>query len=162
MIYTTDKLIDLLLLKPIQRELEQLHVHHTFIPSYNDFSGVNHERLQQRMKDYHVKILGWDDIGQHLTLFPDGKWIIGRDFEKDPASIYGHNTGAVSIEMIGNFDSDAITGVQYANMIELSRFLRDEYHLDIVFHRDYNKQKSCPGMSIEKTRFLIDIENWKL
>ena len=56
------------------------------------------------MKAYHVTYNGWNDIGQHFTIFPDGLILTGRSLEKSPACIYGQNANAICIENLGNFD----------------------------------------------------------
>jgi hypothetical protein len=33
------------------------------------------------MKECHVQQNGWADIGQHLSIFPDGTIVTGRSFE---------------------------------------------------------------------------------
>jgi len=84
---------------------KELHVHHTWAPSHKDFNGKNGIQLQEAMRKYHVETNGWSDIGQHVTLLPDGLFVTGRDFSKTPASIAGYNTGAFACEMLGNFDT---------------------------------------------------------
>ena len=34
--------------------------------------------FQEGMYHYHTVVNGWEDIGQHLTLFPDGSWLTGK------------------------------------------------------------------------------------
>ncbi|WP_406242336.1 hypothetical protein ACF3M2_18700 [Tissierella carlieri] len=56
------------------------------------------------MKKFHINNNDQSDIGQYLTLMPDGKWVTGRIFDIQPASIRGCNTEALAIEMLVNFD----------------------------------------------------------
>lgn len=144
-----------------------LQIHHTWRPDYSNFTGSNHMRLQESMKTFHTNPVnkggrGFSDIAQHLTLFPDGKWVTGRSFEAIPASIANHNTGAFAIEMLGNFDSghDTMTGAQHKAIIEVSNYLVTHYKLRIVFHRDY-APKTCPGSSIDKASFINDVNNFR-
>src|SRR5690606_6116848 len=84
--------------------LKQLHIDHTWKPVKSQFNGDDHLKWQSSMRKYHINSNGWADIGQHLTLTPDGKLVTGRAFNKDPASIKGWNENALAVEMMGNFD----------------------------------------------------------
>lgn len=150
----------------VKRKIKVIQLHHTFSPSYKHFNGSNHLALQQNMKNYHVKTNGWNDIAQNLTIFPDGKIVLGRDLEKTPAGIYGANTNGICIECIGNFDSggDVMTSSQQCAIVDVLRLLLKKFGLDpqsgITYHAwwsangknlgDYVQGKSvktCPGTS---------------
>lgn len=146
---------------------DQIHIHHTWKPTHHNFTGDNHMAMQQAMKDYHTNSLGWADIGQHLTLFPDGRWLTGRAFDMTPASIKGWNTGALAVEMVGNFDRpdsniyndlgyDVLEGRQKKEILKLMRYFIDKYGEEsIVFHRDNpNAGKTCPGSSLNKESMI--------
>lgn len=152
------------------RELErnrykQLHIHHTWKPTHRNFNGSNYIPIQQGMKNYHVNTNKWADIAQHLTLFPDGVWLTGRPFNVTPVSISGWNTGALAVEMIGNFDLpntnpfnvlgyDKLEGRQKEEILKLIRYFIDKYGENSVkFHRD-NASKSCPGTSLDKAQMI--------
>lgn len=159
--------IDQLLKELDKHKFKQLHIHHTWKPAHSNFKGNNQMAMQQSMKDYHTKSLGWDDIGQHLTLFPDGKWVTGRPFTKTPASIKGWNTGALAVEMIGNFDNpgtgsynslgyDKLEGAQKKEILKLIKYFIDKYgEGSIKFHRDNpTAGKTCPGTSLDKSTLI--------
>ncbi|BAH39244.1 MAG TPA: amidase [Gemmatimonas aurantiaca] len=93
----------------VGRTVLTLQQHHTWSPSYRQFSGANHFELQQGMKYHHVTNNGWADIGQHFTSFPDGSIMTGRSLELVPACIKGQNAHAICIEHIGNFDAGSDT-----------------------------------------------------
>lgn len=137
---------------------KQLHIHHTWKPEHKDFKGNNHIVMQQSMKNYHTKSNGWSDIGQHLTLFPDGKWLTGRPFNITPASIKNWNTGALAVEMIGNFDigHDTLKGEQLNQILLLIRYFIDKYsEQSIKFHREGpGVTKTCPGTSLDKSKLI--------
>ncbi|WP_159436154.1 N-acetylmuramoyl-L-alanine amidase [Anaerosalibacter sp. Marseille-P3206] len=152
------------LLKELDRyKFKQLHIHHTWKPEHKDFKGNNHIAMQQGMYNYHTKTLGWQDIGQHLSLFPDGKWVTGRPFNITPASIKGWNTGALAVEMIGNFDigHDALGGKQKENILKLVKYFIDKYgEGSIKFHREGpGVAKTCPGTSLNKAKLIQDAKN---
>lgn len=148
-------------------KFKQLHVHHTWKPAHSSFKGNNHVAMQQSMKDFHTKSNGWSDIGQHLTLFPDGAWLTGRPFNISPASISGWNTGALAVEMIGNFDIpgtsvkndlgyDLLQGRQKEEILKLIKYFLDKYgESSIKFHREGpGAGKTCPGTSLDKNKLI--------
>jgi peptidoglycan hydrolase-like protein with peptidoglycan-binding domain len=177
---TTDELIKYVKEFKWKRKIKQLHVHHTWRPNHSSYNGSNGEQLQQNMYVYHTKSKneggrGWSDIGQHLTLLPDGRWIIGRDLNKTPASIKGWNTGSLAIEMVGNFDEgkDKFEGEQAKAMFKFTAFFVNYKNLkfntdgtyendDIRFHRDHpSVSKSCPGTSITRQWFMNELLKYK-
>ncbi|MBU5439629.1 N-acetylmuramoyl-L-alanine amidase [Tissierella sp. MSJ-40] len=160
-------------------KFKQLHIHHTWKPAHKSFTGNNHIAIQQSMYNYHVNSNGWSDIGQHLTLFPDGAWVTGRPFNIAPASIKGWNTGALAVEMIGNFDIpgtgaindlgyDLLQGKQREEILKLMRYFINKYGEDsIKFHREGpGVTKTCPGtrldkiMLIKEAKALTDKKHW--
>lgn len=164
-ILTTEQLMTRLKGFKFTRQIKQLHIHHTYAPSHKDYNGSNGLQLQQNMADYHIKTRGWQAIGQHLTLLPDGRWVTGRDWNTDPASITGWNAGAFAIEMLGNFDSghDIFTGKQAEAIYAFSAVFMKQMGLDInsdlKFHRDNpTAGKTCPGTSINKANFITEVK----
>lgn len=139
---------------------KELHVHHTYLPNHSNFNGNNHIALQEAMQKYHVNTNGWSDIGQNITLAPDGKVITGRDFGKSPASIKGFNEGAFAVEMIGNFDvgNDKLEGAQLDSILKLAKYFHDKGRY-IRFHRE-NSTKTCPGSSIDKEVFMAAVKEY--
>ena len=147
----------------IARTILIIQHHHTYIPSYVHFKGNNHFELQKSMKNTHINANGWADIGQHLTIFPDGSIVTGRSFEKSPACINGNNANAFCIENIGNFDkgADLMTTEQKNAIISITAILCRKFSLAadtnrIVYHHWFNlstgvrnngsrNNKSCPG-----------------
>ena len=150
--------IDKLIKQLDKYSFQQLHIHHTYKPSHKDFDGKNHIALQQGMYNYHVNQLKWSDIGQHVTLMPDGWFVTGRDFFMTPASIKGWNKGAFAVEMLGNFDKghDAFEGEQKESMLKLTRYFINRFGTESVkFHNEGpGVTKTCPGTSIQKELFI--------
>lgn len=154
---TTAQLLEYVRNFKFTRRVTQWHIHHTYKPDYKDFNGSNHETLNTNMKSYHINTNGWSDIGQHLTLYPDGVWLIGRDLNKDPASILGWNTGAICVETIGNFDTgaDKLTQKQQDALYEVTEFMVEVMKLEPHFHRDSpTAGKTCPGSGIDRETFF--------
>lgn len=153
-----------------KHKFKQLHIHHTWKPTHKSFTGNNHIVMQQSMKNYHVNTNKWSDIAQHLTLFPDGIWLTGRPFNIAPASISGWNTGALCVEMVGNFDTkgtgqfndlgyDELKGQQKQEILKLIKYFIDKYgEQSIKFHRE-NANKTCPGTSLDKNKLIQEAKN---
>ncbi|WP_299367037.1 peptidoglycan recognition family protein [Winogradskyella sp.] len=147
----------------VARTVLTIQEHHTWRPSYSVFDGQNHFELQRNMRDYHVNHNGWSDIGQHISIFPDGEIVTGRSFERSPACIFGQNSNAFCIENIGNFDAggDIMHPEQSDSIIRVTAILCKKFDLpintkSIVYHHWFNLStgkrnngsggnKSCPG-----------------
>ena len=148
----------------IKRKIKLIQLHHTYSPSYKEFNGENHEKLQNGMRNYHVNTNGWADIAQHFTIFPDGVIMSGRNLETAPAGIYGANSNGICIECLGNFDKDrdVMTEAQKNAIVAVARILLDKFGLSaengVTYHAwwtsdgkslgDYIKgesAKTCPG-----------------
>jgi len=156
-ILTADQLISRLK----GRKYKYSQIHHTWKPNHSSFNGKNHLRLQQGMYDNHTQVRGWDNIGQHVTLMPDGTFVTGRPFDKTPSGISGYNTGAFMTEMLGDFDEgrDKLEGAQLNAMLKLQHFLTTECGAKIMFHREH-APKTCPGTGLDKGAFLKQVANY--
>ena len=112
--------------KSVTRTVTKLQIHHTGSPSYSNFykSGGGHEdelTRQHNMKSFHVNSRKMNDIAQHFTVFPNGKIVTGRSLNSNPAGISGWNSGAICVEIYGNFDKgqDTMTAEQKKAVIML-------------------------------------------
>ncbi len=148
---------------------KQLHIHHTWKPAHSSFNGKNHMELQEGMKKFHINVNDWSDIGQHLTLMPDGLWVTGRPFNITPASVKGWNTGALAVEMLGNFDIkgkglennlgyDKLEGKQKEEILKLIKYFGERFgYSNVVFHREGpGTNKTCPGTSLDKEKLIAE------
>lgn len=147
----------------IARTVLFIQEHHTFSPSYIHFKGDNHFTMQRGMKNHHVNNNGWSDIGQHFTIFPDGRILTGRSLERSPACIFGNNKHAICIESVGYFDTgkDQMTSEQRQSIIAVTAALCKRFNIPvstdrIVYHHWFDLStgartngsgvtKSCPG-----------------
>lgn len=172
--YSLNEMIDLIENFNIERKITQIHIHHTWRPTKEQYSDANDkERIILGMYNYHTIDRGWADIGQHFTVSPDGLIWDGRSMEMNPASITGMNTGAIAIEMIGDFDigREKLEGSQLRAVINLVSILLEKFNLttnSIIFHNE-GSTKTCPGTSIDKGWFInkvnevsnVEHEEWK-
>jgi len=144
----------------VKREVTHIQLHHTWRPTKRGYElAKDKEQVIRSLYHYHTRVLGWSDIGQHFTVSPDGLIWDGRDLNKNPAGIRGHNQGGVSVEMIGNFDlgQEALVEPQLGSVLHLCLVLIEKFQLktsDIIFHREKAPYKSCPGTSIDKSWFI--------
>ncbi|WP_206186510.1 N-acetylmuramoyl-L-alanine amidase [Thermoflavimicrobium daqui] len=140
----------------------EVHVHGTWQPDFADFTGTNHLELQDAMKKFHTIDRGWDDIAQHITIFPDGKIVTGRDINNPPASAVGYNdpdddhVHPFMFEMVGNFDigHDKLDGVQLDTALRICRFFHIKQGAVIKFHNEMTDKKTCPGSGVDKAWFV--------
>ncbi|WP_053216042.1 peptidoglycan recognition protein family protein [Guptibacillus hwajinpoensis] len=153
-IITADQVIEMLK----GRKYSRAQVHHTWKPNHSDFNGKNHIALQDSMYRYHVNVRGWDNIGQHLTLMPDGLFVTGRPFWSMPAGIKGYNTGAFMIEHLANFDNghDKLNGAQLNSSLKVYQYLVKECGAEIMFHNEH-AAKSCPGTGVNRDDFIYSV-----
>ena len=167
---TEDEFKNWLKNKSVSRTVNKLQIHHTGSPSYSNFfksNGTHEDELtrQKNMKSFHVNSRGMSDIAQHFTIFPNGKIVTGRSLNSNPAGITGWNTGAICVEIYGNFDKgqDTMKDAQKKAVIMLYGELCKKFKLTpstntIRCHAwftsggtylgDYypaKSRKSCPG-----------------
>ena len=152
----------------VTRKINLIQQHHTWLPSYKHFNGSNHFTMLAGMETYHKKQMGWKNIAQNITTFPDGKIAVSRPFNIPPDGTIGFkaNENGIAIEHVGNFDvgQDVMTEEQKETIVYLNALLCIKFGLDpsidtITYHHwwslkngervldkgpDYNV-KTCPG-----------------
>ncbi|WP_081755945.1 peptidoglycan recognition family protein [Paucisalibacillus sp. EB02] len=161
---------DWLFNQQIPREIHLIQQHHTWKPSYKNFHGNNHFQLLNSMQNHHMKTMGWDNIAQNITTFPDGKVAVSRPLNIAPEGSIGPkaNKHGIAIENIGNFDigHDVMTKEQEETIVYITALLCLKFGLTpsldtITYHHwwhyktkdrvlddaNNNDVKSCPGTS---------------
>ncbi|WP_254847845.1 peptidoglycan recognition protein family protein [Paenibacillus amylolyticus] len=150
----------------ITRAISRLQVHHTWLPNYSTRRNQDHFKCLEGIRTTHLSN-GWSGTGQNITVFEDGKIAISldRDLNMTPAGIKGANTGALCVEIIGNFDigGDSITDAQKQAVLHLYACLAIKLDIPvdtnhIVYHAWYTSSgdwlgdyvqgrssKTCPG-----------------
>ena len=147
----------------VTRGIQLVQLHHTWSPAYAQFNGSNHFTLQSNMKSYHLSI-GYADIAQNLTIFPDGQVMTGRSLNTAPAGCVGANTNGICIENIGNFDvgGDTMTDAHKDAIVRVTAALLKKFGLSpesgVTYHAWWTEGgtslgtyiagkscKTCPG-----------------
>ena len=111
------------------------------------------------IRNLHVNINKWDDIGYHFMIDRDGNLFIGREIDKIGAHVYGFNESSIGVCLLGNFDFEKIEEKQLDMLRWLLNNLMNEFNLNkesIKFHRDFpDVTKSCPGINIIKELIFV-------
>lgn len=169
---------DWLNLQEITREIRLVQHHHTLVPGYSDFNGLNHFQLCKSMENYHIQERGFKEIAQNFTTFPDGKICVCRNINTIPAGIKGANAFGICIENLGNFDKGKDKmGIEHKNtIISMTKSLLIRFSLaagnqSVVYHHWYDQSlgkrlaegergdtKSCPGTNFFGGNKVSDFE----
>jgi LysM repeat protein len=152
----------------VNREIRLIQQHHTWLPSYKHFTGSNHFQMLMGMEIHHKKTMGWKNIAQNITTFPDGRVAVSRPLNIIPEGTIGPkaNSVGIAIEHVGNFDKghDVMTKEQQETIVYISALLCIKFGLtpsidSITYHHWWHMKtkervldatasynvKSCPG-----------------
>jgi hypothetical protein len=149
---------------PRARRIDSVHVHHTWRPACADWRG---EATLAAMRRYHVDVLRWIDLGQHLTIGPDGSLWTGRSLELPPASAAGYNgtahQGPLMVALAGDFDRGRDTFVAPqadATYAALAAILAAcQLPLDALrFYNELNPARTSPGSSLVLADFRAEVK----
>ena len=152
-----------LLTRPWARRIASVHVQHTWRPAHADWRG---EATVDAMRRFHMDVLRWSNIGQHLTVGPDGSLWTGRDLDQPPASAAGHNgsaqEGPLMIALVGDFDRgrDVFTGFQAEEAYSAIATICARFALSpdaIRFLSEFNAAKTSPGTGIVLADFRVEV-----
>ena len=133
----------------VTRNIQLIQEHHTWSPAYAQFNGSNHFSLQSGMKSYHLSI-GYSDIAQNLTIFPDGQIMTGRSLNVAPAGCVGANSNGICIENIGNFDvgGDTMAEAQKTAIVRATAALLKKFGLNPETGVTYHGWWTASGQSL--------------
>ena len=154
-----------LLTRPWARKIASVHVQHTWRPARADWRG---EPTVEAIRRFHIDVLRWSDIGQHLTIGPDGSLWTGRDLDLPPASAVGHNgstqEGPLLVVIVGDFDRghDEFDGAQAEETYAAIASVCAQFHLPpeaIRFLNEFNPAKTSPGTSLVLNDFRAEVKS---
>lgn len=148
---------------PFRRDINAIHMHHTWRPNHAQYRG---QPTIVGMWRTHTSVNGWSDIAQHLTIGPDGSLWLCRNWNLPPASAGGHNgsagSGPFMFEMVGDFDvgKDPFGGAQKDTALRVVAMVQDRFGLagsTLRFHNQMSS-KTCPGSAIDYLETLAAVE----
>lgn len=130
---------------------QRLIAHHSYLPSQSQYKGAATIRGIQYYHMYDNNT-GWNDIGYHFLIGPDGVIFQGR-----PETVVGAhcspNTNSVGICLIGDYDAgkDTLTPQAEKSLLSLLGWLASNYKVNVKAnlygHCDFST-KSCPGTTV--------------
>lgn len=136
---------------------DRIIIHHTATPNTKDFSREQAYRLSRIIQRFHMEELGWDDIGQQLTISRGGYVMEGRNRSLAAigtgrhvlgAQLLGHNHHTIGIENEGTYAKAPVPAQLWSSLVDTCVWLCDVYGLDpflaIRAHRDFGDTE-CPG-----------------
>jgi hypothetical protein len=128
--------------------IDSIIIHHSWSPDQKSYREAESISGIQR---FHMDGNGWDDIGYHYLIGPDGLIFRGRPEEVVGAHCVP-NSGKVGICLLGNYDPDfdPLPEKGWDSLKKLTIALSSKYDIppDMLFgHRDFSP-KSCPGETV--------------
>ena len=111
----------------------------------------------KEIRDYHVRVRGWLDIGYHFVVRRDGTVEEGRPLTAVGAHCTGHNARSVGICLVGGVARDGrtpqdnFTEAQFKAAAKLVRQLQKRLPgiMGITGHNRY-ANKACPVFDVQK------------
>ena len=141
------------------REAYDLHrpeavvVHHSWLPTQGSYYRTGGAESVAGIQRFHMDDddRGWNDVGYHYLIGPDGNVFAGRP----PEAVGAHavpNTGKVGICVIGNYDpeGDPVTPESWRALEDLVTYLANRFDIpmtELYGHRSFS-HKTCPGDEI--------------
>jgi hypothetical protein len=127
--------------QPLREVLRLLVVHHSALPASDGPCEIQRLHQQQR---------GFADVGYHFMIDAGGLIYEGRPIHVRGAHVAGHNTGAVGLCLLGNFERTAPTPAQLASLSSLAIALHEAFGIThLAGHRDLPSQNTlCPGANL--------------
>lgn len=124
--------------EPLDEVLNTVIVHH---------SALSLTDGPREIQELHMQEKRFADIGYHFLVDESGKLYEGRAINVRGAHTAGHNSGAIGVMLMGNFEQIEPTSEQIntlvATLISLDKLFGIE---NVAGHRDYNPGATlCPG-----------------
>ncbi|MFH1787450.1 MAG: peptidoglycan recognition family protein [archaeon] len=134
------------------KEIKFIVIHH----SHRNIDSI------ERIKNIHVNINKWEDIGYHWIIDKEGNLIKGRNEKYIGAHVYGHNDNSLSVCLIGNLDEFYPTQKQIQTLIKFLKENSLKYKIpkeNILGHNEFtNVTKTCPGklLNIDEIKEIMN------
>ena len=130
------------------RPINKIIIHCTATPEGRDVTV-------DQVRDLHVRINGWADIGYHFLIYRDGSVHVGRPLDKVGAHCSGHNTGSIGVCYVGGLATDGKTPKdtrtpqQRAALRRLVQDLRCQFPAATVHGHNEFAAKACPSFNVK-------------
>ena len=144
----------------IKRELtDTIVIHCSATPPTMDI-GV------EKIREWHVKDNGWDDVGYHHIITRDGTIEPARPEEMQGAHAPKVNHRSIAICMIGGSDanggwSNNFTNEQWVTLKALLLNLTKKYEIKkIIGHYQVDDKKECPSFKVPEYLEQNDLQEY--
>lgn len=118
-------------LRPIRR-----HIIHCSASTQGDVAEIRRWHLAR----------GWNDIGYHFVIRPDGEVEVGRMLHEIGAHCEGQNRDSIGTCLVGNTQ---FTSGQFAALKRLHAMLQRLFPgISAYGHREFNPHKTCPNFEV--------------
>lgn len=126
---------------PLASTLHTLAVHHSALPAGDGPAEI--QRLHQGTR-------GFADIGYHFLIDAEGRVFEGRALNVRGVHVGGHNTGAIGVCVLGNFETGQPTASQLTMLVTLAGAVRAAFNVaHLAGHRDFSGNRTaCPGAAL--------------
>jgi N-acetylmuramoyl-L-alanine amidase len=107
----------------------------------------------QSVRDYHVNVNGWKDVGYHYFIESDGTIYAGRMENETGAHCraQGMNGKSIGIALTGDFTNDLPTDKQKKSLQRLVNSIQTRHNIESVLgHREVDSGTLCPGISVDE------------
>lgn len=121
-------------------------VHHTLSPTVPQWRGL---ATMKSILGYYQNVLRWNSY-PHIFVAPDGIWQMNNVLELGTHT-NAANKFSIAVEVVGNYDKHVWQEPIHTYALETILALQkwNKLHTsDIVLHRRYNTDKTCPGKAI--------------
>lgn len=146
----------------ISRRWNSIVIHHSASP----------KSTPQSMRDYHMNVRGWDELGYHFVVgngvgYGDGEVFVGQRWAKQmhgahcktPGNQY--NNHGIGICLIGDFQSGQPTARQLDSAARLVTFLMGKCGIpqsQILTHGGITGKTACPGRNFSMSSLMQRID----
>ncbi len=138
------------------RTIDKLIIHCSATPQGRDVTI-------EQIRDLHVRVNHWTDIGYHYVIYRDGSIHPGRPLPTAGAHCYGHNAHSIGICYIGGLapdgktPKDTRTPQQRKALITLLKDLKQRFPTATIHGHNEFANKACPSFNVQQDPELCAI-----
>jgi len=130
---------------------------------HHSLTADNHTVSWDNIRDYHVNVKGWNDIGYHygIELIEDRyEILVGRMMNEQGAHVRSHNNNTLGICFIGDYDHSEVPPAMWRKGLRLVASLCYILKIEasnVYGHREFNNYKTCPGRKFNMIGFRAQL-----